>query len=270
MVRHNFLLYLRLLNVQLRSQMQYRASFLFQLFGTGLISILEFGSLALAMQRFDNLRGWTIGEIAFLSGLVEVAFGMMDLVFSGYDPQNFGQGVRRGTFDQVLLRPIPTAVQVLGSDLALRRLGRIVTGFGILAYAFANVSIAWTPLKLVLIPVLTLSMFIFFGALFVIGATFTFWTIDAIEVMNILTYGGSYVISHPMHVLQTWLRSFFTFVVPAIFLNYYPALFILEKTDPLGMPAWGPFAAPLVAGLTLALAAVFWQYGLRQYQSSGS
>lgn len=269
-MRHNFYLYLRLLSVQLRSQLQYRASFLFQLFGTGLISILEFASLALAMQRFDNLRGWSIGEVAFLTGLVNIAFGMMDLVFSGYDPQVFGQAVRKGTFDQVLLRPIPASIQVLGSDLALRRLGRIAIGFGILVYAFARVNIDWTPLKILLIPILVLSMFIFFGALFVIGATFTFWTVEAIEVMNILTYGGSYVISHPMHVLQNWLRGFFTFIVPAIFLNYYPALYILDKPDPLGMPAWGPFVSPVVAVLTLVLAAAFWQFGIRHYQSSGS
>ncbi len=261
---------MRLLNVQLRSQLQYRVSFLFLLLGTFLISLLEFSSLALALQRFDTIRGWTVGEVAFLYGLVEIAFGAMDMMFSGFDPQYFGEEVRKGTFDQVLLRPIPAAVQILGSDFGLRRIGRIVTGFGILSIAFSQVSILWTPLKVALVPVVLISMIVFFGALFVMGATLTFWTVDAIEVVNILTYGGSYVISHPMHVLQNWLRGFFTFIVPAIFLNYYPTLFILGKTDPLGMPAWGPFAAPIVALLTLTLSAAFWQYGLRRYQSSGS
>lgn len=267
---HHFRLYLRLLNVQLVSQIQYRTSFIFQLLGTALISSLEFASLALAMQRFEFLGGWNIGEIAFLVGLVEVGFGAMDMIFSGFDPQYFGQSIRKGSFDQVLLRPIPSGVQVLGSDLGLRRIGRIVTGFIILFYSFSVVPIAWTAIKILLIPVLIVSLLIFFGALFVIGATFTFWTVDAIEVMNILTYGGSYVISHPMHVLQSWLRNFFTFIVPAIFLNYYPALYILGKQDPVAMPAWAPFAAPFVAAAALWIAAAFWRYGIRHYQSSGS
>ena len=120
---HHFRLYLRLLNVQLVSQIQYRTSFIFQLLGTALISSLEFASLALAMQRFEFLGGWNIGEIAFLVGLVEVGFGAMDMIFSGFDPQYFGQSIRKGSFDQVLLRPIPSGVQVLGSDLGLRRIG---------------------------------------------------------------------------------------------------------------------------------------------------
>ena len=42
------------------------------------------------------------------------------------------------------------------------------------------------------------------------------------------------------------MRAFFTYVMPFIFLNYYPALFFLDKPDPLGMPAFAPFLAPFV------------------------
>ena len=267
---HTLGIYFRLLRVQFRSQLQYRVSFLFLLFGTGLIAVLEFGSLALVLQRFDTIRGWTVEEVAFLYGLVEIAFGAMDMVFSGFDPRRFGLSVRQGTFDQVLLRPISATVQVLGSDLALRRVGRILTGTAIFAFSLSRVPVAWTAFKVILVPVILVSMFLFFGGLFMIGATISFWTVESIEVMNILTYGGSYVISHPMHIFQRWLRGFFTYIVPAIFLNYYPALYILGKTDPLGIPAWGPFAAPVV-GVGMLLAALgFWRYGIRNYQSTGS
>lgn len=270
MFDHHLRIYFRLLGIRYRSLLQYRASFFFLLAGTGLISILEFSSLALAMQRFDTIRGWTVWEVAFLYGLVEIAFGMMDMVFSGFDPQRFGQEIRKGTFDQIMLRPIPTIVQVLGSDFAMRRIGRILTGFGIFSLALANLTIFWTPAKIALVLIAILSMFIFFGSLFVIGATFTFWTVESIEIMNILTYGGSYVISHPLHILEGWLRRFFTFIFPAIFLNYYPALYVLQKTDPAGMPVWGPFAAPFVAGIFLVISAAFWRFGVRNYKSSGS
>jgi ABC-2 type transport system permease protein len=258
------------LGVQLRSQLQYRTSFLFLLFGTGLTAFLEFASLALVLQRFDTIRGWTVGEVAFLYGLVEIAFGTMDMVFSGFDPQRFGLSVRQGTFDQILLRPIPATIQVLGSDLALRRVGRILTGAAIFAFALSRVPIAWTALKIALVPVIVFSMVLFFGGLFMIGATISFWTIESIEVMNILTYGGSFVISHPMHIYQRWLRGFFTFIVPAIFLNYYPALFILGKTDPLGIPAWSPFAAPVVGAGVMLAALWFWRFGIKNYQSTGN
>jgi ABC-2 type transport system permease protein len=56
---------------------------------------LWFVALAGVFARFQRLGGWTFAEIAFLYGLVETAFGTMDMVFSGFDPGYFGQHVRR-------------------------------------------------------------------------------------------------------------------------------------------------------------------------------
>ncbi len=267
---HTFQLYLRLLGVQIRSQMQYRVSFLFLLFGTGLTALVEFLSLALAMLRFETIGGWTIPEVAFLYGMVEFSFGTMDLIFSGFDPQEFGQKVRLGAFDQVLLRPVNVTVQVLSSRFLLRRIGKMLVGVGIFAFALYALDIAWNPLKLAYLLVVIASMVMFFGGLFIIGATVTFWTVESIEVINILTYGGSYVISHPMHIFQGWLRRFFTFIVPAIFLNYYPALYFLDKPAPFPIPAYASFLSPLVGVGVLALSTFVWRFGIRHYQSTGT
>ena len=113
-------------------------------------------------------------------------------------------------------------------------------------------------------------MFLFFGGLFIIGSTITFWTIESIEVMNILTYGGRFLISHPMHIYHVWMRRIFTYIVPAIFLNYYPALYFLDKVDPLDFPPFAPFIAPLVGLLVLLVALAFWRFGIGHYQSTGT
>ncbi len=269
-MRHSLSLYRRLLGVQLRSQMQYRASFLLDLFATGLIVLFEFGSVALVLQRFDNLQGWQLPEIAFLYGFVEIAFGLMDMLFSGFDPPNFGLRVRQGTFDQLLLRPLNITAQVMGSDLALRRIGKIALGVGIFVYALSLNDIAWTLPKLIYLPIVLASLVAYFGGLFIIGSTITFWTVDSIEVLNMLTYGGSFTISYPMTIYPEWLRRFFTYIVPAIFLNFYPALYFLDRPDPLNFPTFAPFLAPLVGFGTLWLALRFWRFGIWHYQSTGS
>jgi len=263
-------IYRRLLSIQFRSQLQYRISFLFELLATGLITLLEFASLGLVFERFHDLGGWSLGEVAFLYGLVEIAFGVMDMVFSGFDPQWFGQLVRRGTFDQLLLRPINITIQVLGADFALRRIGKILVGSAIFATALTLLEIHWTPVKFLYLPIVLASMVCFFGGLFIIGATITFWTIESIEVVNIFTYGGSYLISHPMHIYWDWLRRFFTYVMPAIFLNYYPALYFLDKPDPFNLPPTAPFLAPLVGFGILLVGMAFWRFGIQHYQSTGT
>lgn len=267
---HAIRIYLRLIGVQIRSQIHYRMNFLVGILTTFLTTVLNFISLALIFNRFGSIGGWSLAEVAFLYGMVESAFGTMDLLFSGFDPQNFGQQIRLGRLDQMLLRPIGITLQVFGSEFALRRFGRIFQGFGILFLSFSWLTIHWTVLKILYIPVVYISLVIFFGSLFIIGSTITFWTIDSIEVINIFTYGGTEMMSYPMHIYSDWMRRFFTYIVPAIFLSYYPALYILDKADPFNMPSIAYFLSPLAGAGLLSVALIFWNFGLRNYHSTGT
>lgn len=267
---HSLRLYRRLIGMEVRAQLQYRASFLLDMATSVLIVAIEFGTVAMVFGRFESLGGWRLEEVALLYGMAAMGFRTMDLLFSGFDPSDFGERIRLGQFDQVLLRPASATLQVLGSRFHLRRLGGAFQGVLIFALAVWIGDIAWTPAKAALVPVVLLSQIAFFGALFVAGATVTFWTVQSIEAVNILTYGGNELINYPMHIYQLWLRRFFTFVVPAVFINYAPALYILDKADPLGLPPWSRFLAPVVGAGMLALAAAFWRVGIRRYQSTGT
>jgi ABC-2 type transport system permease protein len=269
-MRYHFSLYSKLLGIQFRSQLQYRTSFTLELFGTGLVTLLEYASLALVFNQFGTLKGWTLGQVAFLYGLAELSFGIMDMIFSGFDPSNFGIFVRQGRFDQLLLRPTNITLQILGSEFTLRRVGKIVVGILIFISALSLTSIQWSATKIVLLIMILISQILFFGGLFVIGATITFWTVESIEAMNIFTYGGTYMISHPMHIYPISLRKFFTYIIPAIFISYYPALYILDLKDPFNYPNWVSFLAPIVGLGMLIIAIVFWRIGIRYYQSTGT
>jgi ABC-2 type transport system permease protein len=158
---HTLSIYRRLIGVQLRSQMQYRFAFLMDALAAGFVTLLEFASLALVFERFGNIKGWTLGEVAFLYGLVEFSFGLMDMIFSGFDPQRFGREIRRGTFDQMLLRPVNITVQVLGMEFVLRRIGRIALGAAIFSLALSQTDIIWTMTKILYLPFVILSMVCF-------------------------------------------------------------------------------------------------------------
>ena len=269
-LRFTVAVYARLLAIQMRAQLQYRTAFVLDLFSTGITLFLFFASIAFVLQRFGTLGGWSLGEIAFLWGTVEFAFGLMDMVFSGFDPANFGKYVRQGIFDQLLLRPVNITAQVLGSEFVLRRLGRIAQGALIFAFALTLANIHWTIGKLLYLPLIIAGLVCFFGGLFMIGATISFWTVESLEAINILTYGGTEMMAYPMHIYPDWLRRTFTYIVPAIFLNYYPALYFLEKPDPFGLPPVLSFISPLVGLAVLGGALRFWHFGIKHYQSTGT
>lgn len=267
---HSLDLLKRYISVNLRSQMQYRLSFVFDVFGTVILTFTEFGAFALVLLKFENIGGWSIGEVAFLYGTINASFGIMDMFFSGFDPRNFGRHVRMGTFDQLLLRPGNITIQVLGLEFQLRRIGKIFIGFAILLYSVQATSLVWTGEKLLVLIFAIIGQVAYFGGLFVIGATITFWTVESIEVINIFTYGGTDLIGYPMNIYPEMLRKFFTYILPAIFLNYYPALYILGKPDPFNLSPYAHWFAPLAGFFILFIAFRFWHFGISKYQSTGS
>lgn len=269
-MRRDIQLYSRLISIQIRSQMQYRMSFLMEMVSTAFLSGISFLAIALIIERFGSIMGWTLGEVAFLAGLIEMSFAVMEILFSGFDPGDFSTQIRQGSFDQMLLRPINITVQVLGSRFMLRRIGRILEGLLIFIFSQLTNPLHWTFGKLLYLPVVFSSQVAAFGALFMMGSALTFWTIQPVEAVNILTYGGNELMTYPATIYPAWVRHFFTFIIPFIFLNYYPGLYFLDKPDPLGFPAFASFLAPLVAMIMIAAGAWFWNFGVNHYQSTGS
>lgn len=261
-------LYVRLVGAQLRSQMQYRLSFGLAMLGSFVVNVVEFGVVVVLFTRIPALAGWSLGEVALLYGLSATCFAIAEMLASALD--DFQLRIVRGTFDRVLVRPLGAFFQVIADDFALRRLGRVAQGVLVLLLAQQFLGIAWTADKALVLGVALVSGVAIFFSIFVLGAAFCFWTIQGKEATHIFTYGGDALASYPLDIYHGWLRRFFTFVLPLAFVSYQPALYLLERPDPLGLPEWVRLLSPVAAAGCGALAWVAWTAGVRQYQSTGS
>ena len=87
-------LYRLFVGSRLRSQMQYRESFLVMLVVSFLGLSTEFAAIIILFNRFDDLIGWSVGEVAFLYGLASISFGMAEMFGAGFDI--FPETIRRG------------------------------------------------------------------------------------------------------------------------------------------------------------------------------
>ncbi|MER6235063.1 ABC transporter permease [Streptomyces clavifer] len=252
----------------LRSTLAYRASFVMTTLGNFAATALDFVAIMLMFTHVDALGGYALPEVALLYGASATAFGLSDLVMGSMD--RLGRRVRDGTFDTLLVRPVPVLAQVAADRFALRRLGRITQGLLVLGYALVTLDIAWTPLKVLVLPLMVLSGAAIFGAVFVAGAAFQFFAQDAAEVQSSFTYGGTTLLQYPPSIFAKDLVRGVTFVVPLAFVSWLPALYVLGRDYPLGLPEWVAFMPPLVAGLCWVLAGLAWRAGLRAYRSTGS
>jgi ABC-2 type transport system permease protein len=248
--------------------MQYKRSFALQLVAGFLSTFMELVMMLIFFSLIPSIGGWRLGEVALLYGMAAVSFGLADMIGAGIDA--FPAMMRRGEVDRLVVRPCGAFLQVLAADFQLRRLGRVAQGLVALALAQIAAPLHWTAAKALFFPVAILSGTLVFMAVFTIGAAICFWTVETTEVMNIVTYGGEYMSSYPLPIYTVWIRRLFTYGVPLAFVTYYPALFMLDRTDPLGLPPFCRFLSLPLALAFCSVAALFWRFGLRHYRSTGS
>ncbi|MFB6819513.1 ABC transporter permease [Streptomyces sp. NPDC056347] len=252
----------------LRSTMAYRASFVMVTLGNFVATVFDFVTILLMFSHVDRLGGYGLSEIALLYGVSGTAFGVADLLLGSMD--RLGRRVRDGTLDTLLVRPVPVLAQVAADRFALRRLGRVLQGVLVLGYGLATVDVEWTVAKAAAVPLMLLGGAGIFGALFVAGAAFQFVANDASQVQNSFTYGGNTLLQYPPSIFAKELVRGVVFVVPLAFVNWLPALYVLGRPLPLGLPGWVGFLSPVVAAGCCLLAGLAWRAGLRTYRSTGS
>jgi ABC-2 type transport system permease protein len=267
--RHDLHLYRRLVALQIRAQLRYRASVLIDIGTLAIVTALEFTAILLYFNRFHTIVGWHVGEVTLLAAFVALGASLADTIGAGLDA--FDEVIRRGEFDRVLLRPVNTFVQILGSDVRLRKLGRVASGLALFALALHLLpGWHWTPLKLLVIPLGILTNVGIFLGILLLGATLCFWTIETTELVNIPFDGGREMMNYPLTIYNGTLQGVFLFVVPLAFGAFLPTCYILDRPLPFGLPAWVVFLGPGVALAFFAVALALWRLGTRRYQSTGS
>jgi ABC-2 type transport system permease protein len=266
--RRTAAVYGRIVGSRLRSQLTYRTSFVLDLAAQALGQTIELFSILVVFTQVDSLGGFADREVVLIFGLAACAFGLADLGVG--QVERLPDYIRTGEFDVILLRPLGALPQLLCADIALKRLGRVGVGLAVYGWSLARLDVAWTPLRALIAVTAPLVGAVILGALWVAANAVSFWVVDGREVANAVTYGSNFSTSYPITVYGPWLRRAMCFAVPGAFVAYFPALALLDRPDPLGLPTGLRYASPVVAAVAVAAAALVWRLGVRRYQGTGS
>jgi viologen exporter family transport system permease protein len=235
-----------------------------------LIVVFEVAGVVLLVDRFGAIGGWRPAEVVLLFGLAFAGQGLALLFGDTLEADKVSQLVRRGTFDQVLTRPVSPLGWVLASYVDTRFVGRLLAGAGTVVWAADRAGVAWTLGRagLAALAVVCAATIVF--AVLLAAAGFTFVTVQGSEAVNVLVYGGQYLASYPMQIYGPPLRFLFVWLVPFGLAIYVPALGVLGRQGPPGLPTWLAWLAAPAAGAFLAGGGLAWRAGIRHYVGTGS
>lgn len=259
--------YRAVLASRVRSQASYRASFSVDLTSSLLIGVIELAEIAVLFTSVSAIGGFDLAAMLLVFGLADLCFSVADMVVGHCD--NLPEYVRTGRLEVFYLRPQPLLLQLVTSDISLRRLARAAVGLAALVVGLAINDLAWGPGTIALLLLAVLSGIATFCAMFVWAGGLQFFLIDGSEMTNAFVYGGRYAATQPGTVWGRPLVVVFGFFFPMAFTAYLPAATLLGMPAFAGLPSWTGWLAPVAAVWAWAAALTAWRTGVRHYQGAG-
>ena len=256
-----------ILRARMRAQTSYRASFATDVIGTVMVGLTELAEVYVIFHNVPRLGGLTFTQALLVFALSNIAFSVADMVVGHLD--NLPTYIRAGTIDAFYLRPLPLLAQLVTSDVSLRRFGRLGVAAVVLVIALSHNEIAWSPATVSMLVIAIVAGTAIVGALFTAASAMQFFLVDGSEFTNGFTYGGAYAAQQSAQVFPNPLKILFTFVIPAAFIAYLPAVIILDVPGADLLPTWLGWTTPLVAVATWGVALLLWRAGTGHYQGGG-
>lgn len=260
--------YALLVRVAFREAAQYRTSLALRSLTEAAATVLDLAAIGIIFAHLPALDGFSLAEVAFLYGTSALAFALAEAFLGPID--RLGWHIREGRFDVVLIRPVSALVQTATLAFSPQRVARAVQPAVIVLVSCLAVPVHWTPDRVLLVPAMVLCGTVLASSAFVTTAAVLFVAPDASVAVAASTQGSALAARYPMTVYGHHVALLLTVVLPIGFVSWLPALHVLSRPDPLGLPTALRFASPLVAAAGMAVAAFSWRAGVRRYRSTGS
>jgi ABC-2 type transport system permease protein len=267
-MRHALRLTAALIVMVLKRRLAYRGDLLVQSLDELLRGLLAFVMLQVYISGYGSIAGWSGPELTFILGFSLVPISLFH-AFCGNLYQLSGRYILSGELDRILLRPLPSFLQICLDRIAIEDLSGVLLGSGLMAWALAHGAGDGLGVGGALLLVLMLaSAFVIVMSVFMAFAATGFWIEDRVgmvpPVYNLMEFGR-----WPTAIYHPALQILITCGIPFAFAAFYPASVFLPGPERSGVHLLG-WLTPLVAVVTLGLATLVWWAGLRRYGSTGS
>ncbi|MBQ6404801.1 MAG: ABC-2 family transporter protein [Bacilli bacterium] len=256
-------IYFESLAMHLKSELEYRVNFILSFLSQILVFFTYYFIILALFSKFDHIKGFTLYEVLLCFAIIQFGFAFNEVFARGID--KFDELIIRGDFDRLLLRPKNIILQVLCSDSDFVKVSRLIQSILVLIVAIFHLNISWNLLKIFTLLLMLLSSCVIFFGIFLMAASYCFFTVQGLEVRNVFTDGGKHMAQYPIGVFSKGFVWFFTFIIPYAFVNYYPLLFFLGRNSSIFYAF-----SPLLVLLYLIPSIATFYLGMKRYSSVGS
>ena len=256
-------IYLKSFLLHLKSDLEYKESFILSFLSQILVFFTYYFVIISLFTKFNNIKGFSMYEVLLCFSIVQFGFAFCEVFARGVD--KFDRLIINGSFDRLLLRPKNLIIQVLCSDSDMVKISRLIQALIVLIIALINLKIDWNIYRVITVILMLISSCVLFFSIFLLAASYCFYTVQGLEVRNVFTDGGKQMAQYPIGVFKKGFVFFFTYIIPFGFVNYYPLLYFIGRNNQT-IYAF----SPLVVFIFLIPSILMFYHGVKRYGSVGS
>lgn len=249
-------------NASLQAKLEYKLDFALGLLTSTMLQLAALGFLWVIFHQTPSLLDWNQTQVIFLFGLTAMALGTSELFFNHIWMVPYY--IVMGDLDRLMVYPVRSLPFLLISRPELHSFGNLVTGATFIGYSIIQLHLPWQ--SWILTPVWVLSGSVIYTATLVIFCSLSFKFVGPYSYTLMIPHTLLQASRYPLSIYPSWVHYGLLFLVPFGAFNYLPGGWVFGKM----LSPWCALVAPLAAFLFAAIAQACWDWGLRQYQSTGS
>jgi ABC-2 type transport system permease protein len=243
-----------LLATNVKATLMLRGAFVMQVLFMAVNNLTFFVFWWVLMRRVPVLRGWRLGDIQVLFGVVAAGFGLGVTLAGGV--RYLGRLIDEGELDTLLTQPKPVLAHALGLRLQASGFGDVLSG---IAFIACSGQVSWRALPLVLLAIIASAVVVVACGIVFFSLAFWLGNVDSLarQLWELLITFSLY----PEPLFGGMLRLILFTLLPAGFVGYLPARLVESPSVALAL------LLVAGAGIYLAVAVLVFERGLRRYAS---
>lgn len=262
-------LYWKFIKVSVRKATMYRSTYIAGIVGQWFGYGVTFATLYIMVTSFKTLAGWNGSEVMLLYGFSLLAYAIGAAFFFTPSIELAGK-VKSGEFDQSLTKPIHPFLHEMFQGFNIGYISHLSISLFVIAISIHNLRLSLSLINLFTLLFLLLGAVLIQAAVLIVAGAMSFFTINENPLIEFLLFDVKKFTDYPITIFPRGVQFVLTFILPYAFINFYPAAALLGKEIPMGVPVIQLYLSPLVGVLVFTFSVLFWNWGLKHYNSTGT
>lgn len=210
-------------------------------------------------KRFNKIELFSYDQTIVCFSVILFSFSVAECFAKGFD--TLPGIIENGYLDMMILKPSSIIFQILSFKMDVSRAGNLLQSIIVLVYSIFFCNIKWTLYKIFVLLIMLISgPFLFFN-LFILRASFCFFSNDIFDFLNILTDGGKLFGQYPIPIYGRYIVIFFTYFIPLALVQFYPVLYLFDISSTFMYSIY-----PVFSWIFFIPCYTLWKLGIKHYK----